>query len=117
MQYGKGTPINIVDNANLALILNGALLLDQGFVFNSIDPKSLVEYANQTAATLSKKKKKYEDVVLDNNSLKVDPREDAYISTDDPEKAGRNHRRENMISMFRSSRIISTIIQSLRVLL
>ena len=31
--------------------------------------------------------KKYGDVVLDNNSLKVDPREDAYISTDDPEKA------------------------------
>ena len=87
MQYGKGTPINIVDNTNLALILNGALLLDQGFVFNSIDPISLVEYANQTAATLSGKKKKYEDVVLDNNSLKVDPREDAYNSTDDPEKA------------------------------
>ena len=52
MQYGKGTPINIVDNTNLALILNGALLLDQGFVFNSIDPRSLVEYANQTVATL-----------------------------------------------------------------
>ncbi|HMB46541.1 MAG TPA: hypothetical protein VKL21_12050, partial [Candidatus Methanoperedens sp.] len=87
MQYGKGTPVNIVNNSNLALIINGALLLDQGFVFNSIDPKSLVEYANQTAATLSGKKKKYEDVVLDNNSLKVDPREDAYNSTADPEKA------------------------------
>ena len=87
MQYGKGTPLNIVNNTHLALILNGALLLDQGFVFNSIDPMSLVEYANQTAATLSGKKKKYEDVVLDNNSLKVDPKEDAYNSTDDPEKA------------------------------
>jgi hypothetical protein len=87
MQYGKGTPVNIVDNQDLGLIINGALLLDQGFVFNSIDPKSLVEYANQTAATLSGKKKKYEDVVLDNNSLKVDPREDAYNSTGDPENA------------------------------
>ncbi len=87
MQYGKGTPLNIVNNSHMALILNGALLLDQGFVFNSVDPMSLVEYANQTAVTLSGKKKQYQDVVLDNNSLKVDPKEDAYNSTDDPDKA------------------------------
>ncbi|MDL5503426.1 MAG: hypothetical protein QSU88_09440, partial [Candidatus Methanoperedens sp.] len=43
--------------------------------------------ANQTAYTISGKKKKYEDVVLDNNSIKVDPKEDAYNSTDDPDKA------------------------------
>lgn len=87
MQYGKGTPLNIVNNSHLALILNGALLLDQGFVFNSIDPMSLVEYANQTLYTLSGKKKNYEDVILDNNSLKVDPKEDAYKSTGDPDNA------------------------------
>jgi hypothetical protein len=87
MQYGKGTPLNIVNNSHMALIVNGALLLDQGFVFNSVDPMSLVEYANQTALTLSGKKKAYEDIVLDNNSLKVDPKEDAYNSTDDPDKA------------------------------
>jgi hypothetical protein len=46
-----------------------------------------VEYANQTAVTLSGKKRAYEDIVLDNNSLKVDPKEDAYNSTDDPDKA------------------------------
>ncbi|MFZ3382802.1 MAG: hypothetical protein WA144_02635, partial [Candidatus Methanoperedens sp.] len=89
MQYGKGTPLNIVDNSHLSLILNGALLLDQGFVFNSIDPMSLVEYVNQTASTISGKKKKYEDVILDNNSIKVDPKEDAYNSTDDPENASK----------------------------
>jgi hypothetical protein len=87
MQYGKDTPLNIVNNSHMALILNGALLLDEGFVFNSVDPMSLVEYANQTALTLSGKKKAYENVVLDNNSLKVDPKEDAYNSTDDPDKA------------------------------
>ncbi|MFA4957727.1 MAG: hypothetical protein WC556_12230 [Candidatus Methanoperedens sp.] len=87
MQYGKGTPLNIVNNSHMALITNGALLLDQGFVFNSVDPMSLVEYANQTALTLSGKKKAYEDIALDNNSLKVDPKEDAYNSTDDPDKA------------------------------
>jgi len=87
MQYGKGTPLNIVNNSHVALILNGALLLDQGFVFNSVDPLSLVEYANQTALTLSGKKKAYEEIVLDNNSIKVDPKEDAYNSTDDPDKA------------------------------
>ena len=87
MQYGKGTPLNIVDNTHLSLILNGALLLDQGFVFNSVDPLSLVEYANQTASTILEKKNKYEDVILDNNSIKVDPKEDAYNSTEDPAKA------------------------------
>jgi hypothetical protein len=87
MQYGKGTPLNIVNNSHIALILNGALLLDQGYVFNSVDPMSLVEYANQTALTLSGKKKAYENITLDNNSLKVDPKEDAYNSTDDPDKA------------------------------
>jgi hypothetical protein len=87
MQYGKGMPLNIVNNSHLALIVNGALLLDQGFVFNSVDPMSLVEYANQTTLTLSGKKKAYGDVALDNNFLKVDPKEDAYNSTDDPDKA------------------------------
>jgi hypothetical protein len=87
MQYGKGTPLNIVNNSHIALILNGALLLDQGYVFNSVDPISLLEYANQTAVTLSGTKKAYEDIVLDNNSLKVDPKEDAFNSTDDQDKA------------------------------
>jgi hypothetical protein len=77
MQYGKkGTPLNIVNNSHIALILNGALLIDQGFVFNSVDPISLVEYANQTSLTLSGKKTAYQDVVLDNNTIKVDPKED-----------------------------------------
>jgi len=48
---------------------------------------SLVEYANQTVVTLSGKKKAYEDIALDNNSLKINPKEDAYNSTDDPDKA------------------------------
>ena len=87
MQYGKGTPLNIVNNSHIALILNGALLLDQGFVFNSVDPMSLVEYANQTTVTLSGRKKAYKDIMLDNNTLKVDPKKDAYNSTDDPDKA------------------------------
>ena len=86
-KFGNDEPLNIVNNSHLALILNGALLIDQGFVFNSVDPMSLVEYANQTAVTLSGNKKQYQDVVLDNNSLKVDPKGDAYNSTDDPDKA------------------------------
>ena len=87
LQYSKNTPLNIVDNMHLALIMNGALLLDQGFVFNSVDPMSLVEYANQTAITLSGKNKGYNEISLDNGSLRIDPRQDAYNSTDDPERA------------------------------
>lgn len=87
MQYGKGTPLNIVNNSHMALILNGALLLDQGYVFNSVDPISLVEYASQGAATLLGTKKTYQNITLDNNTYKVDPKGDAYNSTDDPDNA------------------------------
>src|SRR3972149_5492818 len=87
LQHSKNTPLNIVDNMHLALIMNGALLLDQGFVFNSVDPMSLVEYANQTTATLSGKNKGYNDISLDNGSLRLDPRPAAPNSTDDPERA------------------------------
>jgi len=51
LQYYKDTPLNIVDNKHLALIMNGALLLDQGYVFKSVDPMSLAEYAKETALT------------------------------------------------------------------
>ncbi len=67
--------------------MNGALLLDQGFVFNSVDPMSLVEYANQTAVTLSGKNRGYGEVSLDNGSLSIDPQQDAYNSTADPDTA------------------------------
>ncbi|NJD76285.1 MAG: hypothetical protein FIB08_04210 [Candidatus Methanoperedens sp.] len=87
LQYSKGTPKNIVNNSHLALILNGALLLDQGFVFNSADPASIVEYARETAYTLTNKKRKYEEVALDNGSLKIDPQKDAFNSTGNSSEA------------------------------
>ncbi len=87
LQYSGGAPLNIVDNRHLALIMNGVLLLDQGFVFNSVDPMSLVEYANQTAVTLSGKNMGYGEVSLDNGSLRIDPQQDAYNSTEDPDTA------------------------------
>ena len=87
LQYFKGTPLNIVDNSHLSLIMNGALILDQGFVFNSADPMSIVEYAKESAYTLTKKKKNYEDVTLDNGSLRIDPQKDAFNSTENPEEA------------------------------
>jgi len=87
LQYSKTTPLNIVDNRHLALIINGALLLDQGFVFNSVDAMSLVEYANQTSFTLSKKQKKYDDIVLEKGSLSIDPEQDSFESTDRRDEA------------------------------
>ncbi|MCE8429627.1 MAG: hypothetical protein J5U19_14730 [Candidatus Methanoperedens sp.] len=87
MQYYKQTPLNIVNNTHLALIMNGALLLDQGFVFNSVDPISLFEYASETEKTLTGKKKEYQNVSLDGGSLNIDPQQDAFNSTDDPDAA------------------------------
>lgn len=40
-QYLFGMPLNIVDNGDMALMANGANLMEQGYVFNSVDPISL----------------------------------------------------------------------------
>ncbi|MGA9140458.1 MAG: hypothetical protein WBZ29_09555 [Methanocella sp.] len=44
-QYAMGTPLNIVDNSHLELIANGAVLMEQGFEYNSVDPLALAELA------------------------------------------------------------------------
>lgn len=93
MQYYRGAPDNIVNNTHLSLMLNGALLLDQGFVFNSVDPMSIVEYAKQTAYVLTGKSTDYGNVSLDNGSIKIDPQQDAFNSTGDPEGAQEDYNR------------------------
>ncbi|HEY3274208.1 MAG TPA: hypothetical protein VGJ92_10625 [Methanocella sp.] len=44
-QYASGSPLNIVGNAQLELIVNGALLTEQGFEYSSVDPIGLVTLA------------------------------------------------------------------------
>jgi len=87
MQYYREEPLNIVDNNHLALIINGAVLLDQGLVFNSADPASIFEYANKTAITLSGNRKDYRDISLSNKSLRISPQNDAFNSTGNPQGA------------------------------
>ena len=48
-QYAYTEPMNIVDNSHLELIANGAVLLEQGFVFNSVDPVSLASLTIKVA--------------------------------------------------------------------
>jgi len=93
MQYYRGAPDNIVNNTHLSLMLNGALLLDQGFVFNSVDPMSIAEYAKQTAYVLTGKSMDYGNVTLDNGSMKIDPQQDAFNSTGDPAAAEEDYNR------------------------
>ncbi|MDD5617129.1 MAG: hypothetical protein PHH85_13120 [Candidatus Methanoperedens sp.] len=81
MQYYRNTPANIINNTHLSLMLNGALLLDQGFVFNSVDPMSIFEYSKQSAFVLAGKSMDYGNITLDNGSLKIDPQQDAFNST------------------------------------
>ncbi len=89
LQYYKpGGPKNIVDNEHLSLIVNGALLLDQGFVFNSADPASIIEYGMQTKRTLEGKKELdmaefLSSAELVNGSYQIDPNADAAMSTGD----------------------------------
>lgn len=81
----SGTPKNIVNNSHLALIVNGALLLDQGFVFNSVDPASIVDYVRETASTKQGKKNiSIQNISLEDGSLTIDPQKDAFNSTNDP---------------------------------
>ncbi|MCD4808578.1 MAG: hypothetical protein K8R17_01620, partial [Methanosarcinales archaeon] len=93
LQYSKsGNPKNIVDNEHLSLIVNGALMLDQGFVFNSVDPESIIEYGMQTKRTLEGKKnidmgEFICNTKLVNGSYQVDPNADAANSTGDPKNA------------------------------
>lgn len=43
--WGGGDPANVVDNEHLHPMVNSGLLLQQGFVFGSVDPMALVELA------------------------------------------------------------------------
>lgn len=99
MQYYRGVPDNIVNNTHLSLMLNGALLLDQGFVFNSVDPMSILEYSKQTAFVLSGKSMDYRNVTLDNGSLKIDPQQDAFNSTGDPTGAKEDYNRARQFDL------------------
>lgn len=82
MQYaGYPENENIVDNEHLAQIVNGAVLLDQGFVFNSLDPMSIVAFVKASG------QKEYKDISLEGGSLKIDPMKDAFNSTGNPARA------------------------------
>ncbi len=93
LQYYKPKgPKNIVSNEHLALIVNGALLADQGFVFNSVDTASIIEYAIQTKKTMSGDDNIDEAALLSgmelsNGSFLIDPQADAANSTGDPDNA------------------------------
>ena len=63
-QYFGGKPLNIVDNGDLELIANAASLLEQGCVYNSVDPLSLASLVKHTYDNLRSTR----DVVK-NNSL------------------------------------------------
>ncbi|MBU3967008.1 MAG: hypothetical protein KKG76_06515, partial [Euryarchaeota archaeon] len=99
MQYYRGAPENIVNNTHLSLILNGALFLDQGFVFNSVDPMSIVEYAKQTASVLSGKSMDYGNVSLDNGSMKIDPQQEAFNSTGNSTEAQEDYERAKLFDI------------------
>jgi len=90
--YKPGGPKNIVDNEHLGLIVNGGLLLDQGFVFNSVDPESIIEYGMETKRVLEGKKDMdmaefLSSAKLVNGSYIVDPNANAANSTGDPDNA------------------------------
>jgi len=53
MHYYNLKPGNVVDNKHLEIIVNGCTLLEQGAVFNSVDPMSLVDYAYHSYKTLT----------------------------------------------------------------
>ena len=88
----SGNTVNNIDNDHLSLIVNAALMLDQGLVFNSVDGASVIEYMMQVKKILYKEKNvDLGDVVmgieLKNGSVEFDPKADAAQSTGDPQNA------------------------------
>jgi len=49
--WSQGTPQNVVDNDDLHLMINAGLLLEQGFVFGSVDPMALVGLATNMGSS------------------------------------------------------------------
>lgn len=99
MQYYSGEPKNIINNTHLSLMLNGAIFIDQGFVFNSVDPMSIVEYAKQTAFVLTGKSMDYRNVSLDNGSMKIDPQQEAFNSTGNFTEAQKDSERSKLFDI------------------
>ena len=50
--WSTGEPINVVDNVHLAPLVNGGLLMEQGFVFGSVDLMSLVDFTIESGKAL-----------------------------------------------------------------
>ncbi|MEM2934646.1 MAG: hypothetical protein QXL78_06955, partial [Methanocellales archaeon] len=84
-QFAKREPVNIVNNTHLALIVNAATLLDQGFVFNSADPMSIIELVYYSYKSASKKEALNNTTLID-SKYPHNPQDDAY------EKAGNGSR-------------------------
>lgn len=82
MHWQTLKPGNVVDNKHLAIIVNGCTLLEQGMVFNSVDPASLVDYVYHSYKTLTSDDDGTEPIDIMNSSalknddeLSVDPSE------------------------------------------
>ncbi|MCD4846061.1 MAG: hypothetical protein K8R25_16405 [Methanosarcinales archaeon] len=87
-----GGPDNIISNELLAFIVNGALMVDQGFVFNSVDSNSILEYVMESKRLIYDEKdvdmgQVYMGIELNNDSFEIDPQADAAHSTGDFENA------------------------------
>jgi len=64
MHYYKGDPKNVVDNDDLDLMANIGLLMQQGFVFGSVDPMALVGLATSMGSSESDAKTSVSDDLL-----------------------------------------------------
>lgn len=78
-QIPKSSITNVVDNKHLAQMANLALLVDQGFVFNSIDPMSLIDYGKEVL--------KSDKLELDGDSFNLDSKDYVIKSSDKTEEA------------------------------
>ncbi|MBN1281171.1 MAG: hypothetical protein JXA00_05935 [Candidatus Thermoplasmatota archaeon] len=53
-QFAYNKPVNIISTDWLALLTNGAILAEEGFVFNSVDALGVVYVGYETAKTIAK---------------------------------------------------------------
>lgn len=106
MQYYKGSPGNIVRNADLEMVVNTALLLDQGFVFNSVDPYASVELFNNALGRTLSKDVSSEPVTLSLNLLDM-----ACNTTGNPSVAREYYNRGKSASWINTTNISKLILR------
>ncbi|MEF8878893.1 MAG: hypothetical protein V5A64_00700 [Candidatus Thermoplasmatota archaeon] len=114
--YSEYDPGNVVDNEHLESIVNGGLLLQQGFVFGSVDPWALADFTVTTASKVGGDESKAAEIekVVDKIEENIEKGEDYYTITSEQFSSVASSPDEDKPHLYRNPKIdISEIAESI----